>query len=93
MQNLGSSWFVSFEDFAQTSLDASTDGDFKTLFDKIQNQLPAYNSALDQIRASEETEKIAGADKVRDKDVQALKDSLKPYRNAKTEAEKDAYTS
>jgi hypothetical protein len=34
MQNLGSSWFVSFEDFAQTSLDASTDGDFKTLFDK-----------------------------------------------------------
>ncbi|HCR77543.1 MAG TPA: hypothetical protein DIW37_14290 [Chryseobacterium sp.] len=82
-----------FEDFAQTSLDANTDGDFKTLFDKIQNQLPAYNSALDQIRASEETEKIAGADKVRDKDVQALKDSLKPYRNAKTDAEKDAYTS
>ncbi|MET3535688.1 DUF6261 family protein [Chryseobacterium limigenitum] len=82
-----------FEDFSQTSLDANTDADFKRMFDALQNQIPNYNSALDQIRASEESEKIANADKVRDTDVQALKDSIKPYRNAKAQTEKDAYTS
>lgn len=82
-----------FEDFSQTSLDANTDADFKRTFDALQTQIPGYNSALDQIQASEESAKIAEADKTRDLDVQALKDSIKPYRNAKTQTEKDAYTS
>ncbi len=80
-----------FEDFSQTSLDANTDADFKRMFDALQTQIPGYNNALDQIRASEESAKIAEADKARDMDVQALKDSIKPYRNAKTQTEKDAY--
>lgn len=82
-----------FEDFSQTSLDANTDEDFKRMFDALQTQIPGYNSALDQIQASEESAKIAEADKARDLDVQALKDSIKPYRNAKTQTEKDAYIS
>ncbi len=81
-----------FEDFSQTSLDANTDADFKRMYDALQTQIPNYNSALDQVRASEESAKIAEADKIRDIDVQALKDSIKPYRNAKVSAEKDAYT-
>ena len=82
-----------FEDFSHTSLDANTDADFKRMFDNLQTQIPNYNSALDQIRASEESAKIADADKARDIDIQALKDSVKPYRNAKAQTEKDAYVS
>lgn len=81
-----------FEDFAKTSLNASTDADFKAMFDGLQAQIPGYNSALEQIRASEESQKIAEADRTRDADLQSLKDSLRPYRNAKSTAEKDAYT-
>lgn len=81
-----------FEDFSQTSLDANSDADFKRMFDPLNTQISGYNTALNQIRAHEESEKIAKADKVRDTDVQALKDSVKPYRNAKAQTEKDAYT-
>lgn len=81
-----------YEDFGKTTLDASHDADFKTIFDALQSKITTYNKALDQIRASEESKKIAEADQVRDSDVQALKDSIKPYRSAKTQAEKDAYT-
>lgn len=80
-----------FEDFNTKSLDINVDVDFKRLYEALQNQLPAYNAALDQIRASEESEQIFKLDKVRDRDIQALRDSLKPYRNAKTQTETDAY--
>lgn len=80
-----------FEDFNTKSLDINVDPDFKRLYEALQNQLPAYNAALDQIRASEESEQIFKLDKVRDRDIQALRDSLKPYRNAKTQTETDAY--
>lgn len=81
-----------YEDFSRASLDATTDPDFKKLFDELHAKIPAYNAALKQIRASEETEKIEQADHERDADIQALKDSIKPYRKAKTQAEKEAYT-
>ena len=80
-----------YEDFTKTSLNAATDSDFKLMFDALQAQIPNYNAALEQIRASEESVKIADADRVRDADFQALKDSVKPFRNAKTQEEKDAY--
>lgn len=80
-----------FEDFSTTPLDINIDLDFKRLYEALQNQLPAYNAALDQIKASEESEQIAKLDKVRDLDIQALRNSLKPYRNAKTQAETDAH--
>lgn len=80
-----------FEDFSTKSLDINVDADLKRLYEVLQYQLPVYNAALDQIRASEESEQIARLDKVRDRDIQALRDSLKPYRNAKTQNETDAY--
>lgn len=80
-----------FEDFNTKSLDINVDPDFKRLYEALQDRLPAYNAALDQIRASEESEQIFKLDKVRDRDIQALRDSLKPYRNAKTQTETDAY--
>lgn len=81
-----------YEDFGKTTLDASYDADFKSMFDGLQSQITIYNKALDQVRASEESKKIAEADHSRDVDLQALKDSIKPYRNAKNETEKNAYT-
>ena len=81
-----------FEDFEKTSLDAALDADFKAMYDGLQAQIPTYNSALEQIRASEESDKIADADQVRDGDMQALRYSIMPFRSAKTQAEKDAYT-
>ena len=80
-----------FEDLNTKSLDINVDVDFKRLYEALQDQLPAYNAALDQIRASEESEQIFKLDKVRDCDIQALRDSLKPYRNAKIQTETDAY--
>lgn len=80
-----------FEDFNTKSLDINVDVDFKRLYEALQNKLPAYNAALNQIKASEESEQIAKLDKVRDRDIQALRDSLKPYRNAKIQTETDAY--
>ena len=79
-----------YEDFDKTSLDIAFDADFKTMFDALQSKISTYNKALDQIRASEESKKIAEADRNRDADIQALKDSIKPYRNAKNETEKNA---
>lgn len=81
-----------YEDFDKTSLDIAFDADFKTMFDALQSKITTYNKALEQIRASEESKKIAEADRNRDADIQALKDSIKPYRNAKNETEKNAYT-
>ncbi len=80
-----------FEDFSNSGLNAQTDADFKRMADHIQSQIPTYNSALDQIKASEESTKMADADAVRDADLQALRDAVKPYRYAKTKTEKDAY--
>ncbi|KQR95661.1 hypothetical protein ASG01_02470 [Chryseobacterium sp. Leaf180] len=80
-----------FEDFENSALSASTDPDFKKLYDVLQDQLPIYNSSLDQVRASEESQQIEALDQIRDADLQALRDALKPYRNAKTAAETNAY--
>ena len=57
------------------------------MYDGLQAQIPTYNSALEQIH-SEESKKLQKQTKCRDSDVQALKDSIKPYRSAKTQAEK-----
>lgn len=80
-----------FEDFSISGLDQNADPDFKRLFDALQAQIPTYNNALNQIRANEESQKIAELDAERDADLQSLRDGLKPYKNAKTQAEKDAY--
>lgn len=81
-----------FEDLESSSINTDTDTDFKKMLDDIQAQIPTYNGALDQIKANEESANIAEKDAIRDADLQALRDSLKPYRNAKTQTEKDSYT-
>ena len=50
-------------------------------------------ASLGQIRASEKSASISAADELRDADLQALRDALKPYRAAKREEEKAAYAS
>jgi len=80
-----------FEDFSSSDLDQNADPYFKRLFDALQSQIPTYNNALNQIRANEESQKIAELDAERDADLQSLRDGLKPYKNAKTQAEKEAY--
>jgi hypothetical protein len=80
-----------FEDFGSSSLDINTDSDFKKLYDALQLQTPAYNAALDQVRASEESKQIAEFDHMRDLDMKALRDSLRPYKNSRIQSEIDAY--
>lgn len=80
-----------FEDFKQSSISLDTDADFKKLYEALKTKVPVYTKALEQIRANEETKKIAELDKIRDADIQALRDSIKPYKNSKTEAKKKAY--
>ena len=78
-------------DFSEANLDLNTDTDFKTIFEGLKAKTPAYNKALMQIRENENTKKIAELDKERDNDFQALKDSIKPYRNAKKDPQIKAY--
>ncbi|MCY0968553.1 DUF6261 family protein [Chryseobacterium wangxinyae] len=82
-----------FEDFASSSLDVTVDSDFKKLYNALQLQIPSYNAALDQIRASEESKQIGEFDHTRDLDMKALRDSLKPYRNSRIQSEIAAYAS
>ena len=78
-------------DFFEANLNLNTDTDFKTLFDDLKSKVPAYNKSLVQIRENENTKKIAELDKERDNEFQALKDSIKPYRNAKKDPQIKAY--
>lgn len=80
-----------FEDFAQSNLNADTDADFKLLFEQLKAKNPTYGKALEQIRENENSQKIAELDRERDNDFQALKDSIKPYKNAKKDEQKQAY--
>ena len=78
-------------DFSEANLNLNTDADFKTLFDDLKSKVPTYNKSLVQIRENENTKKITELDKERDNDFQALKDSIKPYRNAKKDPQIKAY--
>lgn len=81
-----------FEDFAKSGLLSDTDADFHLMYQELHSKLPTYDKALAQIRENQETQKIALLDKTRDADIQALRDSIKPYRNSKSEDKKKAYT-
>lgn len=82
-----------FEDFEKTNLQADTDADFKVLYEELKAILPTYIKSLEQIRTNKESKLIADLDKVRDHDIQALRDSIKPYRNTKSEEKQKAYHS
>lgn len=80
-----------FEDFSKAGLNATTDADFKTMFDALQDQIPTFNSAQNQVQASEESKDIAKLDEVRDDALQNLRNALKPYRKTNDTEEAGAY--
>ena len=80
-----------FEDFQGTELSLDTDEVFKSLFESLKRKSDTYAKALEQVRAKEESKKISELNKIRNADFQALKDSIKPYKNAKTEDQQKAY--
>lgn len=81
-----------FEDLNNSVLDVNADLDFKKLYDNLRTQIATYNSALNQLQANEESKNIAELDKRRDTDLQALRSSIKPYKNSRIQAEIDAYS-
>lgn len=80
-----------FEDFEKSEIDPEQDADFKKKFDLLANDLPVFNRALNQVRASEESKQLALLDKYRGNDVKALRDALRAYRNTRNEMYKKAY--
>lgn len=81
------------DDLDKSGIDLSTDELVTRLVTDLRIQLRPFTSSLEQVRASSKSADIAKADEQRDRDFQALKDSLRPYRNSRDEAEKAAYTS
>ncbi len=81
-----------FEDVAQATLNLSVDEDLEGLYQKINEQRPVFQKALDQIRAQQETEQIALLDQNRDHDIQALRFALKAYRTSRNTDKQKAYT-
>lgn len=81
-----------FEDFENAGLAKGTDADFDMLYSALQNLLPGYNAAVDQVQANEESQNIANADRLRDQDYMALKNALKPHRTTRDETERAAYS-
>ena len=81
------------DDVEKEALDFKNEDGMTALVKKIKAALPAYQASLGQIRASEKSASISAADELRDADLQALRDALKPYRAAQREEEKSAFFS
>ena len=81
------------DDVEKEGLDFKNEEVITALVKKIKAALPAYQASLGQIRASEKSASISAADELRDTDLQALRDAIKPYRAAKREEETAAYES
>lgn len=81
------------DDLAQSGLETSTDQVLEDLLVRLRTELVPLARSLDQVRSSAKTEAIAKSDDQRDRDFQALKDSLKPYRASRDTTEAEAYKS
>ena len=79
------------DDLKKENLDFKKEEVLTALVEKIEKALPAFQASLGQIRANEKSALLNEADGLRDTDLQALRDSIKPYRASKREAEKTAY--
>ena len=79
------------QDAQKVGVDPTKDADLNRLYTAIQNILPTYNRALDQVRGQEESEKIADLDHERDQCMIALRTVVRAYQNSKNEAEYTAY--
>lgn len=80
-----------FDDIAKSEIDLSGDEAIKRVLNGLKEKLITYDKALEQTYYNEESKNLAKLDKVRDDDMKALRASIKPYRTAKTEAQKNAY--
>lgn len=85
ISNLRSAKFVQFitrflDDVEKEGLDFKNEEVLAALVKKLKVALPAYQASLGQIRASEKSASISAADELRDADLQALRDAIKPYR-------------
>lgn len=93
LQNAEFGQFINrfLEDFQKAGLSEDTDADFKQMLEQLKTEIPTYQKALEKVSFSEESKKISQLDRVRDNDLQALRDSIKPYRYAKTDDKKNAF--
>ena len=81
-----------FEDFDKSNISLDEDIDFKNKFEALNNDLPAFNRTLNQVRAKEESKQLAIMDKHRGDDMKAFRDALNAYKNSRNENYKKAYT-
>lgn len=80
-----------FEDITKSGIDLLEDESLKKALKNLEEHLSVYDKALEQTYYNEESKNLVKLDKVRDDDMKALRASIKPYRNAKTEVQKNAY--
>lgn len=76
-----------------TTLNVVTDAGFTNYLTQLETSSGSYDKALIQVKKSDETEKIANADQMRDKAVSALIRYLKVFELAENEEELVAYKS
>lgn len=81
------------DDLDKSALELTADQVLTALIARLRTELRPLTSSLEQVRSSSKSADIAKADERRDRDFQALKDSLRPYRTSSDEGEKVAYTS
>lgn len=81
------------DDLDKSGLDLSADQVLVDLVARLRTDLRPLARSLDQVRSNVKSADIAKADEQRDRDFQALKDSLRPYRTSREAAEQAAYTS
>lgn len=94
--NLRSAELVQFltrflDDLGKSGLDYAGDEVLVRLTQEIREGLPGFQSSLEQVRSNTKSVSLSEADRLRDGDIQALRDAIKPYRQSQRPAEKEAY--
>jgi hypothetical protein len=79
-------------DYAALKLDSSGEPDFNLILKKMQDQLPTYIQAVNQIQAQAETKAIEALDKARDIKVGTFRKALEVFKNSDLATEKTAYS-
>ncbi|AMD85597.1 hypothetical protein SAMN05444369_10442 [Capnocytophaga haemolytica] len=80
-----------FQDLEKSEINLEEDESLKEMFETLKQRLPNYDKSLEQTRGKEESKKIVALDKVRDNAVQALRDSIRPYKRNQDETYKSSY--
>lgn len=78
-------------DYNALNLDSSTEPDFNLLLQAMQDQLPTYILAVNQIQAQAESKQIIALDIARDKKLSTFRTALQVFKNSDNATEKAAY--